>query len=277
MAIVPASGTSKLVGKGLNSDVFDNGDGTVLKVYRPEAPATLYLQDYEISVAVSRHYEKMPAVLGLKDLEPYPGLVFEKIDGPNLLEAIGKNLFKIGSYAKEFATTHLDIHRHSFEGLPRQKDALLREIAKIDLPRGDVDDIIAYTGALPDGDRLCHNDYMPTNVVLSEKGIVVIDWRTATRGNALADVARTLLLHEVPREDIGIPAVMELVRRLFIRVYLKEYLKLARVAKAEVDKWMLPLSAVRLGEGVSDSEKRILLRRIGRQIEAYRSGARARR
>jgi len=273
--MVPASGNSRLIGKGLSADVFDNGDGTVLKVYRPEMPATLYLRDYEISMAVSRHYEKMPVVYGLKDLKPYPGLIFEKIDGPNLLEAIGKNLFKTGSYAREFAKTHLDVHRHSCEGLPRQKDVLIHDIGKTALPRRDVDDIVAFTEALPDGDRLCHNDYMPTNVVLSERGIVVIDWRTAARGNALADVARTLILHEVPREDIGIPAVMDLVRRLFISVYLKEYLKLARVANAEVEKWMLPLSAVRLGEGVSEKEGRILLRRIGRQLEAYRSGRRA--
>lgn len=263
------------IGKGLSADVFDNGDGTVLKVYRPDVPDTLYLQDHEISMAVSKHYKKMPAVHGLKDLKPYPGLIFEKIDGPNLLEAIGKNFFKTGSYAKEFAKTHLDIHRHSFEGLPRQKDVLIRGMAKTALPGKDVDDIIAFTEALPDGDRLCHNDFMPTNVVLSERGIIVIDWRTASRGNALADVARTLILHEVPREDIGIPAVMDLVRRFFINVYLKEYLKLARVAKAEVEKWMLPLSAIRLGEGVSEKEGKILLGRIGRQLKAYRSGRRA--
>jgi thiamine kinase-like enzyme len=260
----------ELIGKGLHADLYDNGDGTVTKVYRPDTPAALYLQDYEISSLVARRYARAPAVHGLKDLKPYPGIVFDKIEGPSLLEAIGRRPSATGAYARLFAAAHLDIHRHSGEGLPRQKDALSRRIAAAPLPRRDIEDIQAFADAVPEGDRLCHNDYMPTNAILCGEAIVAVDWRTATCGNALADLARTLILHQVPREDIGIPAAMELVRRYFISAYVHEYLRSARVARAELEKWMLPLSAIRLGEGVSEKEGRMLLRRIRRILSAMR-------
>jgi hypothetical protein len=215
-------------------------------------------------------YSKAPAVHGLADQKPFPGIVFEKIEGPNLLEALGRRPLAAGAYARDFAEAHHDIHRHSGEGLPRQKDVLSLGIAKAPLPRGYIDEIAAFAEALPEGDRLCHNDYMPTNVIVSERGMVAVDWRTASCGNAMADLARTLILHEVPREDIGIPAAMDLVRRRFISAYVKEYLRLARVARAELEKWILPLSAIRLGEGVSEKEGKILSRRIEGLLSAHR-------
>src|SRR3546814_7594415 len=48
--------------------------------------------------------------------------------------------------------------------------------------------------ALPDGDRLCHGDYHPGNVIETAGGPVVIDWPAVTRGHPDADYARTLLL-----------------------------------------------------------------------------------
>jgi hypothetical protein len=260
----------RLIGKGLNADVFDNGDGTVVKLYRPDMPESLYLQDYQVSKAVSKHYKNMPTVHGLKELTPYPGLILEKIDGLNLVEALSKDPLRIEMFAKEFAKTHFDLHRYSIEELPRQKDVLIADIRKANLPTEDIEDLIAHTRALPDGDRLCHNDFMPTNVIYSDRGMVVIDWRTATQGNNLADVARTVLLHEVPREDIGITASMDIVRQIFKSIYLREYLKLAQVAKSVFTSWMLPLSVIRLGEGVSEREKRILLRRINGGLKGLR-------
>jgi Ser/Thr protein kinase RdoA (MazF antagonist) len=260
----------KLIGKGQHSDVFDNGDGTVLKVYRPDTPEALCRQDFEISAAVARHYDKAPAVLGLREMQPRPGIVLEKIDGPILLEAIGRNLLGTRRYARAFARAHIEIHGRSFEGLPPQKDYLLRELARAALPEGDLRDILEFTEALPAGDRLCHNDFMPTNVVLCERGVVAIDWRTASLGNPLADVARTFVLLEVPREDIGVAAAMDLVRLVFKRAYLAEYLEQAQAAKADFASWLLPLSAIRLGEGVSVKEARMLRRRIDRLFAAYR-------
>ena len=46
--------------------------------------------------------------------------------------------------------------------------------------------------------HLCHGDYNPSNVILTENGeYYVIDWAHATQGNASADSAKTFLLFSI--------------------------------------------------------------------------------
>ena len=48
---------------------------------------------------------------------------------------------------------------------------------------------------MPKGNFLCHGDFNPSNIILSEDGkVYVIDWAHATQGNPCADAARTYLL-----------------------------------------------------------------------------------
>jgi hypothetical protein len=203
-----------LIGRGLSADVFDNGDGTVLKVYRPDMPPSLYLQDYTISKKVSERYGNMPAVLGLTDALPYPGII------------------------------------------------LMREILRAAIDDSIKARILAFLESQADEGRLCHNDYMPTNVVLAKGRAVVIDWRTATRGNPLADVARICILLRAPGKDISLSLYRDIVRKSFFDSYLKEYMKLAEVPEPEMTKWLLVLSAARLNERISKKEELKRLRFI---------------
>jgi aminoglycoside phosphotransferase (APT) family kinase protein len=47
---------------------------------------------------------------------------------------------------------------------------------------------------LPQGAALCHFDFHPDQVLMTQRGPVVIDWMTAFRGHPLADVARSCVL-----------------------------------------------------------------------------------
>ncbi len=53
--------------------------------------------------------------------------------------------------------------------------------------------------AIDDGDRLVHLDLHPLNVIVTASGPVVIDWTNASRGDALVDVAMTVVLVTCPR------------------------------------------------------------------------------
>ena len=39
--------------------------------------------------------------------------------------------------------------------------------------------LLAWLDTLPDGQRFCHGDYHPGNVILTKAGPIVIDWMTA--------------------------------------------------------------------------------------------------
>src|SRR5262249_32610054 len=70
---------------------------------------------------------------------------------------------------------------------------------------------LAMLEALPDGDRLCHGDFHPANVLVGRNGPAVIDWTGATRGDPAADLARTRLLLQAGAVPEHMPF---LIRRL---------------------------------------------------------------
>src|ERR671924_42075 len=47
---------------------------------------------------------------------------------------------------------------------------------------------------LPDGDRLCHGDFHPANVLVGKRGPVAIDWHRAARGDPMGDLARSRVI-----------------------------------------------------------------------------------
>ena len=56
-------------------------------------------------------------------------------------------------------------------------------------------DLIAKLEAMPREKMLCHGDFNPTNIIVSDDGTpTVIDWSHAAQGSAAADAARTYLL-----------------------------------------------------------------------------------
>lgn len=49
--------------------------------------------------------------------------------------------------------------------------------------------------SMPKGNSLCHGDFNPSNIIISEDNKpYIIDWSHATQGNPCADAARTYLL-----------------------------------------------------------------------------------
>src|SRR5215210_4707672 len=100
---------------------------------------------------------------------------------------------------------------------------------------------MATLEALPDGDRLCHGDFHPGNILLGDRGPAVIDWTGATRGDPAGDLARTRLLLQIGAVQEYMPA---LVRRMqaygrgaFFRLYLRAYRRTRSIDDNLVDRW----------------------------------------
>jgi hypothetical protein len=89
---------------------------------------------------------------------------------------------------------------------------------------------------------------------------------TATSGNPCGDVARTLIMIRYSYLPSDMPKATKLfiqtARKLFARFYLNSYMKLTNTSAKSIDKWLLPVMAARLVEGVPEPEKQFLLRKI---------------
>jgi len=120
---------------------------------------------------------------------------------------------------------------------------------------------------LPEGNAVCHGDFHPDNILLTDHGPVIIDWMTGSRGHPLADVGRTVLLIESgglpPRVSFVTRLLINASRRWLVTLYLARYRKIRSASQPEVDAWQLPLMAARLFEVENyPEEKQLILKRI---------------
>ena len=102
--------------------------------------------------------------------------------------------------------------------------------------------------------RLCHGDLHPGNVILGRDGPVLIDWFDVSRGDPVADVARTALLvsTRAPRRQRAAhlpgatPQLLERARTLLPRGDPE----LVASSRTTLARWMAVMAVARIAEGV---------------------------
>lgn len=196
----PRDGPGPLLASGRAADVFDLGDGTVLRRYRDrrhdpghEARVMTYIGERGVDV---------PRVLELSgDHDPATDIVMEKIDGITMLADLEQRPWMVVGHARRLAR-------------------LQQEIGGIVAP-----DWMMSPGWTPrsDGDaahvdRVVHLDLHPLNVIMSRRGPIVIDWTNATGGPPGFDAAMSYVImatYEVdnPRDRLAQQVMVSTFRR----------------------------------------------------------------
>ncbi len=144
-----------LLAAGRDADVFDLGDGRVLRRYRRrDVPA----REIEVMRYVHARGYPVPRVLAVSG----PDLTLEMVEGPTMQQALMADLGGMDERAAGLAELHHRLHAlEAPDWLPQ----------------------------LRPGDRVLHLDLHPSNVILSATGPVVIDWANASAGPAALDPA----------------------------------------------------------------------------------------
>ncbi len=147
---------------GRTADVFDAGPGRVLRRYKLDG----YDASYEAKVMrhVFEHGYPVPQVFAADG----PDLVMERVTGPTMLKVL----------------LHQPWRAHQLGGVLAD---MLQQLHLIEAPSWMPD-------SLGPGDAVLHLDLHLSNVIMTEHGPVVIDWRNARRGAPMADVANTWLV-----------------------------------------------------------------------------------
>ena len=152
-----------LLASGRAADVYDQGDGTVLRRYRiehdvaDEARLMRWLADQGYPVPAVQH-----AVGG--------DLVMSKIIGLTMLEDFEQRPWRLVGHARLLARLQSQLNGLRAPEWLESKQSVVP------------------------GDSVLHLDLHPMNVLLSEDGPVVIDWTNATRGEGSFDAAMTSVL-----------------------------------------------------------------------------------
>ena len=247
--------------EGRTAEIHAWQPGWVLKLYRDWLPPDD--AEHEAHVTRAAHYSGFaaPAIGDIIRIGERTGLVMEHIKGPDMLAELLAQPWRIDRYARWLAELHLRMHQCMPRGLPDQHERLARRLeAAPGLSSEQRAQLLDRLGALPRGNALCHGDLHPLNVILSAQGPVVIDWVDATRGNPLADVARTTILFSLgglpdqPLKQIFI----RLFRSRFLLAYHRRYFASDPSASQEHDRWLPIVAAARLTEGIAEENPRLL-------------------
>jgi aminoglycoside phosphotransferase (APT) family kinase protein len=252
-----------VVGRGRTATVYAWDEGQVVKLFHPDARPGQAELESGIAEAITAAGLPAPRYLGRVDVDGRPGLVFERVQGPSLFALMGRQPWRMLALAAAFARVHAAVHARSAD-LPGQRDYLRRQIGLIEeLPERVRAGALEILDGLPDGDRACHGDFHPDNVLLTRSGPVVLDWITARKGVPATDVARTLpVLRDAVLPD-DVPPTKALafnaLRRLFAWGYLRRYQALTGFDASQMAAWRVPLIVARLRENVPAREKAKLL------------------
>ena len=152
----------------------------------------------------------------------------------------------IPQYLQILARLHTRIHDHTANQFSSLKDWLATSITRampLDEPRKQI--LLDGLKDMPDGDRLCHGDFHPMNVLGDASQPMVIDWPNACRGDPAGDVCRSYLILKLHADEVAEP-------------YLDAYCRVAGVPRHTILDWLAYVAAARLAEDVPGEQHRLL-------------------
>jgi Ser/Thr protein kinase RdoA (MazF antagonist) len=252
------------LGAGREAEVFAWGDDAVVKLYRPgfqahrEATVLADLDGHGVA----------PALFDTVEHDGRTGLVLERLDGPDMLTLLQRKPLRLLEFARMLAEAHVAVHRiHAPRALPDLRQVLTTRIESATMPPHLRECALRILEELPDGDRVCHGDYHPGNVLVAADRVAVIDWVNATRGAPVADHARTMLLlrqaEPLPGTPLAVRALMAAGRSAFARRYARAYATGSPHPVRQIDAWLVVHAAARLAEGI-DVEQNALIALLDR-------------
>ena len=247
--------------EGREAEVYtwDGDAAVVLKLYRP---------GYSGHVAESAALRRLgggvaPRLVDAIEIDGRHGLLLERLDGSDMLAKLERQPWRLLAYATTLADAHIRIHSIQAPAeLPDAKQALATRIDAAALRPQLHEFARRVLDGLPTGDRLCHGDFHPGNVLVGADRISVIDWANATRGVPESDFARTLLLLKqadpLPGTSLVFRGLMATGRSMFARAYARAYRQRTHDRLNLVGSWAIVHAAARLAEGIKIEEPRLI-------------------
>lgn len=215
MGAGPVSGApGRLIASGRAADVYDLGDGTVLRRYRERRHDPRH--EAKVMAHLAEHGVPVPQVHDLRaSHDAATDIVMDRVDGDTMLADLGQRPWMVVPHARRLAR-------------------LQQEIAAVPAPTWMLSP--GWTPRVGDdparADRVVHLDLHPANVILSPGGPVVIDWTNATGGPAGFDAAMSYVVmatYEVdnPRDRLAQQVMVSTFRRVAGRRVVDAFLPAA--------------------------------------------------
>jgi uncharacterized protein (TIGR02172 family) len=248
----------KPIALGRTAEIYAWQNQQVLKLFYDWFPQDAIEYEKRISQAVFSSGLPVPSVGEIIRDNDRVGLIYGQVKGISMDAMLQHRPWYMFRYARRMAELHAEMHNNAIQvDLPGQRDRIREKITQARVLSTEFRlKITAALEMMPDGDRICHGDFHPGNIMVTKQAEIIIDWIDATRGNPLADLARTSIIMLGVAESAGIQnAIIKLIVRFFQRVYLNRYFTLRPGGKNEYARWLPIVAAARLSENIKELEK----------------------
>lgn len=232
------------LGAGLVAEVFEWG-ADVIKLYQPGQGKEQVFREAATLAMLEQGPLPVPRVRGVLETDGRWGVVMSRAPGRPIAAEMLEHPGQAPTMLDDVVRLQLRMHAEPGQFLPRLRDRLRGAIARAgQLSADEISATLQRLAGLPDGDRLCHGDFHPFNVMGTAEAPIIIDWLDATQGAPEADGCRSylLLLHTVP--DVA-------------ATYLDAYVRLSGRPREAILAWLPVLAAARLVEQVPSEHERL--------------------
>ena len=207
----------KVIVERHNKVVYDNGD-TVVKVFNGSKPAADILNEGLNLARAEQAGINVPTLTEISKVGNSWAIATLKVEGPTLRQLLKDHPEKTDELLDKFA--------RMINSIPD----VLAEDARYEL--------LMKLDGMKNHAKVCHGDFVPSNVIIPEKGEpVIVDWAHATQGNGAADCATTYLRLLLNDEK-------ELAEK-----YIAKYCEKQGCTREYVNEWMGIVAAAELARG----------------------------
>lgn len=220
----------KIIAVRTSKTIYKDGD-TVIKMFDSNYDKSDILNEALNQARIETTGLNIPKIIAVNQINHKWSIVSEYIKGKTLARLMEENPDKELEYLNRFVDLQIHMHQVKPPRLNNLNDILKEKIELTDLYATKRYDLRMRLELMPRHQKLCHGDFHPSNIIITEKNQpYILDWSHVTRGNASADVARTYLLFWLEGNDA------------LANKYLDIYCTKTDTAKAYVKQW-LPIVA----------------------------------
>ncbi|MDA1582971.1 aminoglycoside phosphotransferase family protein [Bacillus cereus group sp. TH230-1LC] len=229
-----------LIAKGNTAEIYLY-DNKIVKLFKDYLPNTESMneakkQKYAYSCGLS-----VPNVFEVTKIQNRQAIIMEYVKGDSIGDLLLNNLNEAEYYINICVNEQKKIHaiRVNMGEMEAMEERLERQIKSVHkLDEKQKENILNKLHSIKFDSRLCHGDFHPFNLILSEKNVSIIDWVDACSGDIRADVFRTYLLYAQSHIELA-------------EMYLQIYCRNTDLTRGEIFQWAPIITAARFSEKVS--------------------------
>lgn len=183
----------KIIAVRNNKTVYKDGD-SCLKVFSRDFSKTDILNEALNQARVEETGLNIPKIKSVTVIDGKWTIVSDYIRGKTLSRLMLEYPEKTDGYIKQLVDIQSEMHNKSCPMLSRLRDKTIERLGLARLDPFVLKRLCALLDEIPEADNLCHGDFSPSNIVISDNGAYILDWSHASRGNKALDTAVSYLL-----------------------------------------------------------------------------------